>query len=304
MEFAQIPTESNQVKVKVLLENGREYQLFLSRHSPLLSDLFKTLSTKKENRQGQDFQLFQIPLEEGNATLYFPSDRLVGMIVEPSIKIAPQSIEISNSSVSTQSDPLRSEYMQISNFLTQTECQKLLDYVQKQESAFVTTSTSTNGEYIEDYRRSMVLYSFPEFAELITKRIQAIMPDIFRKLKIAPFAIAKIESQLTLHNDGNFYKVHNDNGSIDTADRELTYVYYFYREPKAFAGGELVIYDSKIENNFYVKGESYKIVEPQYNSMVFFLSRYLHEVLPISCPTRAFADSRFTINGWISKQVN
>jgi Rps23 Pro-64 3,4-dihydroxylase Tpa1-like proline 4-hydroxylase len=39
-----------------------------------------------------------------------------------------------------------------------------------------------------------------------------------------PFSISQIESQMTSHNDGNYYKIHNDNGSPDTATRELTYV--------------------------------------------------------------------------------
>jgi Rps23 Pro-64 3,4-dihydroxylase Tpa1-like proline 4-hydroxylase len=66
----------------------------------------------------------------------------------------------------------------------------------------------------------------------------------------------------------------------------------------------LLIYDSKIENNFYVNADSYQAVEPRNNSIVFFLSRYLHEVLPVSCPSKAFADSRFTINGWVRRQGN
>jgi Rps23 Pro-64 3,4-dihydroxylase Tpa1-like proline 4-hydroxylase len=116
-----------------------------------------------------------------------------------------------------------------------------------------------------------------------------------------PFVVSQIEAQLTAHNDGQFYKVHNDNGSQDTATRELTYVYYFYQDPKPFTGGELVIYDSKVQNNYYVQAESYKMVEPRNNSIVFFLSRYMHEVLPIRCPSQEFVNSRFTINGWIRR---
>ena len=149
----------------------------------------------------------------------------------------------------------------------------------------------------------MILHSFPEFSQLVVNRIQAILPDVFRKLNLSLFPIGEIEAQLTSHNDGNYYKIHNDNGSPDTATREFTYVYYFYQQPKAFSGGELLIYDSKIENNFYVKADSYKRVEPRNNSIVFFLSRYLHEVLPVSCPSKVFADSRFTINGWVRRQV-
>jgi Rps23 Pro-64 3,4-dihydroxylase Tpa1-like proline 4-hydroxylase len=190
--------------------------------------------------------------------------------------------------------------VQIDNFLTVEEHQRLVNYVFQHESAFVPTSTST-GDL--DYRRSMILHSFPEFSQLVVNRIQAILPDVFRKLNLSSFPIAEIEAQLTSHNDGNYYKIHNDNGSPDTATREFTYVYYFYQQPKSFSGGELLIYDSKIENNFYVKADSYKRVEPRNNSIVFFLSRYLHEVLPVSCPSKAFADSRFTINGWVRRQV-
>ncbi|MEP0760961.1 2OG-Fe(II) oxygenase [Trichocoleus sp. DQ-A2] len=150
----------------------------------------------------------------------------------------------------------------------------------------------------------MVLYYFPEFSELVVNRIKAILPNVFRKLGIPSFKVSDIESQLTSHNDGNYFKIHNDNGSPETITRELTYVYYFYREPKPFSGGELLIYDSKVENNFYVQSDSFKTVEPKNNSIVFFLSRYLHEVLPVVCPSKAFADSRFTINGWVRRQVN
>jgi Rps23 Pro-64 3,4-dihydroxylase Tpa1-like proline 4-hydroxylase len=193
---------------------------------------------------------------------------------------------------------LPSYYLQIDNFLTPDEHHMLLNYVLEKEAYFVPTTTSTNEI---NYRQSMVLYSFPEFSELMLKRVEAIVPDVISRLELPSFSINYIESQLTAHNDGNFYKIHNDNGSPETILRELTYVYYFYREPKHFSGGELLIYDSNISNSFYVNSDSFKKVEPHNNSIVFFLSRYMHEVLPVICPSQAFADSRFTINGWVNR---
>lgn len=193
---------------------------------------------------------------------------------------------------------LSSKYLQIDNFLPPEEHQLLINYVLEREAYFVPTTTSTNEI---NYRQSMVLYSFPEFSELILKRVEAIIPDVISQLELPSFFINYIESQLTAHNDGNYYKIHNDNGSPETILRELTYVYYFYREPKHFSGGELLIYDSKIANNFYVNSDSFTKVEPRNNSIVFFLSRYMHEVLPVICPSQAFADSRFTINGWVNR---
>ena len=104
---------------------------------------------------------------------------------------------------------------------------------------------------------------------------------------------------MTAHNDGCFYKIHPDVGSPDTQTRELTYVYYFYQEPKQFAGGNLKIYDTEIRQSGIDKNGSSQIVEPRNNSIVFFNSRCLHEVLPIKCPSQSFEHSRFTLNGWL-----
>lgn len=293
MEFSSQPSQVLDIKVKLLLAGGHKYTLYLKTDNPLLHNLMSTLAARSQQQKPALSHLFQIPINEGREAICFPSEHLIGLVTEPPIywqksdSEKPQSLDI-----------LTSQFVQIENFLTKNETSRLLDYVLQNESEFVPTSTSTNDL---DYRRSMIIYSFPEFSQLITKRIQAILPDVFRKVNLEPFPISEIETQLTSHNDGNYYKIHNDNGSTDTATREFTYVYYFYREPKAFSGGELVIYDSKIENNFYVNADTFHTVEPRNNSIVFFLSRYLHEVLPVSCPSQAFADSRFTINGWVRR---
>lgn len=193
---------------------------------------------------------------------------------------------------------LPSYFAQVENFLTPAQVQSLLKYVLEREAKFEPTSNSANDP---NYRRSSFLPFFPEFSELIVNRIRDIIPYIITYLGLPSFTVGNIESQLTAHNDGNYYKIHNDNGSPDSATRELTYVYYFNREPKSFTGGELLIYDSKIENNFYVGASSYQTVQPHHNSIVFFLSRYMHEVLTVKCPSKQFANSRFTINGWVRR---
>lgn len=292
--------ESEAVTVTILLAGGQQYTVTILPDDPLLHDLYDTMVGIEPAKR-----LFQISINQGQAMLAFPSDRLVGVITDPPLLIE-QNPEAQTSGQTAQnlaqnltvSNSLVSEYLQLDHFLTVEEHQSLIDYVQQREADFVGTTTFT-GEV--NYRESVVLYSFPEYTELITYRIQKALPEIFQKLDLKPFQISQIEAQLTAHNDGNFYKIHNDNGSEDTVTRELTYVYYFYREPKPFTGGELVIYDSKVENNYYVQADTYQTVEPRNNSIVFFLSRYMHEVLPIRCPSQQFADSRFTINGWIRR---
>ena len=306
MTYTQQQIKPQDVKVKILLTGGHQCTVILNSDAPLLYSLVKTLVDRTQQTPGFS-TLFQIPIDEGRSALCFPGEHLVGLVTEPPIYLpqlqpqqpeSPLKIPVEIPVPEPVNDELISRYAQIDNFLTAAEKNKLIKYVLAKESAFVTTSTSTNAD---DYRRSMVLHSFPEFSELIINRIKAILPDVLRKLNLPSFSVGDIEAQLTMHNDNNYYKLHNDSGSPDTATRFFTYVYYFNREPKAFSGGELQIYDSKIENNFYVAAETFRTVEPRNNSIVFFLSRYMHEVLPVSCPSKAFADSRFTINGWVRR---
>jgi Rps23 Pro-64 3,4-dihydroxylase Tpa1-like proline 4-hydroxylase len=194
-------------------------------------------------------------------------------------------------------DFLLANFVQIPQFLSLEERSQLLEYVLDQQDNFVPTTTSTGAI---DYRKSKILYEFPEFAELMRTRVKAALPTVFDRLP--DFPAAEIELQLTAHNDGNYYKIHNDNGAAEVADRELTYVYYFYREPKRFTGGELRLYNLKIADGYYQAADSFYDLDPENNSILFFPSHYMHEVLPVSCPSQSFADSRFTLNGWIRRQ--
>lgn len=293
MQFTPYQPVINTIKVHILLTGGHQCTVHLQSDSPLLHELFTSLANRSQNQAAGFTKLFQIPLDGGRSSLCFQSENLVGLVTEPPVFLQVPEVKSKPSSVWT------AQYVQIDNFLSQEEKDQLLEYTWQRDSAFVSTGVTTNTLYYPDHRNSLVLYSFPEFSELISSRIRAIMPDVLRKLELPLFSISQIESQLTAHNDGNYYKIHNDNDSPETATRELTYVYYFYREPKPFSRGELLIYDTKFENNRYVIAESFKTVEPRNNSIVFFTSRYLHEVLPVSCPSKVFADSRFTINGWV-----
>jgi Rps23 Pro-64 3,4-dihydroxylase Tpa1-like proline 4-hydroxylase len=189
-------------------------------------------------------------------------------------------------------------YALIENFLSSEVRSRLIDYVLSEEANFVPTTTSTGAL---DYRQSKILYAFPEFSDQMVQQIRPVLPTVFAQLEFPEFPIADIEIQLTAHNDDHYYKIHNDNGSDEAASRQLTYVYYFYREPKAFSGGALRLYDLKVDQGYYVAAERFTTLEPVNNTIVFFPSHLMHEVMPVACPSRSFGDSRFTLNGWIRR---
>ena len=198
------------------------------------------------------------------------------------------------------SNLIEAKFIKFLNFLAPQEHRNMLEWVLKHENAFESSKSSSEDE---NYRRSLVMLLTPEAEDLIAKRITPIVRLAMKKLSCYNLNLDKIEAQVTAHNDSNYYKLHNDNGMPPLEKRELSYVYYFNREPKAFSGGELLLYDEKIDKNIkgdrFLKADSFKLIEPTNNSIIFFYSRYWHQVLPVNCPNRNFADSRFTINGWI-----
>ncbi|MDE5109253.1 MAG: 2OG-Fe(II) oxygenase [Trichodesmium sp. St17_bin3_1_1] len=195
---------------------------------------------------------------------------------------------------------LKSKCVKIENFLTQAENQKIIESVIKLEAYFEKSTTSL-GSNDPDFRISKVLHLAPISKDRISSRIRLVLPQVLAQLGHQEFPITRIEAQVTAHNHGHYYQTHNDNGTPNVAKREITYVYYFYQQPQQFSGGELVLYDEKIDNNYLKPANSFKKIAPKNNSIIFFLSRYWHEVLPVNCPSKNFADGRFTINGWLHK---
>ena len=190
----------------------------------------------------------------------------------------------------------RAPYIRIPGFLTADENRRVLDYAVRRQADFVESMLDID---FPDYRKSMILPGFDDLGVDVEGRISEIVPELFAHFRIALPQRSTLETQLTVHKDGGFLKVHNDNGSPVTSDRLLTYVYYFFREPPAFRGGALRIYDSKVVGNVWVAAGTFVDLEPENNMTLFFPSRLVHEVLPIACPSGRFADGRFTLNGWV-----
>jgi Rps23 Pro-64 3,4-dihydroxylase Tpa1-like proline 4-hydroxylase len=150
----------------------------------------------------------------------------------------------------------------------------------------------------DHYRRSRVLMNIGAPEEDIVGRLNACLARVLRRLGRDACPIAHVDVQITASNDGDFFRVHTDSGAGDAASRAVTFVYFFHREPAPFRGGELRIYDSRLEHGEYVSAGGGTSIIPKRNRVVFFPSSLMHEVMPVACPSRAFADSRFTVNGW------
>ncbi|WP_199248460.1 2OG-Fe(II) oxygenase [[Phormidium] sp. ETS-05] len=289
--------ESDGVNVMLLLKGGNNFELsFPTADTPLLRELFQVLLTR--STPGVPNRLFKIPIQDGKASMYFPSDSLIAIATDPPMLVDNNGlIAYRYQQAELPSNYLAgAHYLQIDDFLSQEECQKLLDFVIAKESEFVASGTYGGPE---DGRQSKVLYNPGDWGSLMRDRLNYILPDVLEQLVLSPFEPTQIDLQITAHNNSHYYKPHSDNNSPETAKRQLSYVYYFHRQPKAFTGGELRMYDPHIEDGEWRHSHTFKTIEPRHNSIVFFCSGHIHEVCPVTCPSQNFADSRFTMNGWI-----
>jgi SM-20-related protein len=306
---------AREVKVKLLLAGGQQISLVVAPEHPVLAQLLAAVAGDNGGLSTPHPSVFQIPMEGGRASLAFAAHQLVGVITDPAVLIHGDatteqevSVPVSSAAVAAASaasaaqghgELVRHPVVQIDSFLTGSEVAWLMDLVFAAEASFVPSRVSDNKD---DYRHSLMLGASQPVRDLFVRKITALMPEVMPRLRIGRFAVGAIDCQITASIDGSYFKAHTDAGVNETWKRQYTYVYYFCREPKGFTGGELRIYDDTIRNGKLVATDSYQIIEPRHNTIVFFQAAVMHEVMPVRVPSRQFRDARFTVNGWIERE--
>lgn len=196
--------------------------------------------------------------------------------------------------------PMLPPYLVLRDFLEEETVVGLLDFALAQETNFSPTGTgrSPTNQIRPEVRLSVGIRDLGPFKAVIKDKVQALLPELIAKLGATPVDDPKFEIELVAHHDGAFYKRHIDTQTASDRDsiRVLSAVYYFHAEPKAFSGGALRLY--AIGDT---KGVMSVDVAPDRNSLLVFPAWAPHEVMPVSCPSRRFADSRFAINCWVHR---
>jgi len=303
MDLVVQQADVREIKVKLLLAGGQSVTLVLAPDHPLLARLFATVAGESAI---SNTSVFQIPIEGGRASLTFPAHRLVGVITDPAVIVrgsidaaleAGVAIETQATAATATASTVRGSdtlvrhpIVQIDNFLTGAELTRLMEVTLWAEPRFKPSPLSS---YRADHRHSLMIAAPYKVSELMVGKIRAIMPEVMEQLRMGAFAVGKIDCQITANVDGSYFKAHTDAGYDGPIKRELTYVYYFNRDPKGFTGGELRIYDDALRNGKFVATEFFQIV--------FYNAALMHEVMPVVVPSKQFRDARFTVNGWVER---
>lgn len=135
-----------------------------------------------------------------------------------------------------------------------------------------TSSAFHNGEYL---KKNKGIFTGDFYTNVNFSNIDRVRDSLFSNLEfqktitdLSPphsliFNSNVFHTLISYFDDGDYYKPHKDSAAI-------SFVTYFFREPKNFTGGKIIFPDFNVE------------IEPENNLSVVFLSSMLHEVTPIT----------------------
>jgi len=197
----------------------------------------------------------------------------------------------------------RCPHLVISRFLGADVVECLLSHVEKQRTAFEPATVSVyHGEarvakVNVESRDCLRLADICPFRPLMKQAIGQILPTAMAALGILGQTAKLREFECCAYGDRSFFLPHIDTSRTGPR-RVISCVYYFFREPARFTGGELRLYAwRRLTATEAAPPETIDII-PECDSLVLFPSALRHEVRPVACPSGEWRDFRFTINCW------
>ena len=204
-------------------------------------------------------------------------------------------------------EPHPTPFVRITDFLTAAQQDVLLNAVGKGPEHFAPARVSDTVEGRVDLDSRVAWVAKPSVRRQIrpwfVKELGRVASDVVRHFKVGSrddMNKYRVELEVTAHRGGDFFVPHRDNGYARSDSRLVSFAYYFHREPKGFAGGELLLYDTCVAMHNY-RAAVFSRIEPVNNSLVFFPSDYYHEILPVCAKGNAFENARFTVNSWLHR---
>lgn len=291
------PPETEAIYMTVMLQGDHKCELaFSADELPMMGDLLRHLLGEPGIGENAS-KLFKFPIDGGRTAIYVPRESVVGVVTDPPLPLeeilqgGPQPPTV-----------IESQYVLVDNFLTVKEYQQLLDWVLANQSKLQSPMKLSN------------TVSSPQWQTTFLNRVPAAIPFVLSQLDISSFPLGAITASLvpgmrnrvsggippslSTSNLVSETRFLSEEGQR-TKDSVISFVYYFYPEPKSFNGGDLLIYDSQVVNNQCVAADSYQVVEPRGNRAVFFFSSYATMMQPIQSPDENLINNCLVITGGV-----
>ncbi|WP_372410642.1 2OG-Fe(II) oxygenase [Streptomyces luteireticuli] len=137
---------------------------------------------------------------------------------------------------------------------------------------------------------------FPSLVAVVTR----LAPMVMTLLGV-PVTDARVSFGLTMHNelpDGE--RAVGQAPVRDSAGAgRVTFLYHLHRRPRGFTGGQTRIFDSTVREGRPGIAESFRDVQPDHDSLVFFPADAWYQIRPVTSPSAKLLDSRFAFHGWL-----
>lgn len=279
------------IRLRIHMLGGHIHEVTMREDAPELASLYAALASPPSADS-----FVQLPKDGGKTACSLRTSQLVSIESRPPVVV--EKPKMPTSSGGDHTHLRRPRFVVIDDFLSPREHRELLALALASENAFKAgTAVSKDPEY----RQNLVIMGFGNtvHAKLVQNRLLVWFPILAKNFGMAAFPLAMVESQLTAAGEGQFYKVHQDDGR--SLPRALSCIYYLHREPRGFAGGTLRLYDCIEKNGSPNPADTFTTVEPVNNRMVVFPSEEFHEAMPVRCPSGEFADYRFAVTNWLHR---
>ncbi len=192
-------------------------------------------------------------------------------------------------------------FVTLENFLGDVGRSALRMAVEREQDFVPAKIHDEHGERVDQrQRRNRVMTDLGGMERDIAEQIKEVLEPTLTRLGMEPFPVGEIEIQLAASGDGDYFHMHRD--ADESSTRVLTFVCFLHNEPRRFSGGELRIFDNAVINGSSVPTDRSQLISPRMDVAVLFPSNNEHELLPVRVPSKKFADSRFTITGWIHRE--
>ena len=193
-------------------------------------------------------------------------------------------------------------FVWIENFLPADYHATLLERVLAAPDDDVVPSLVGRNEYKPEVRQSFSIGGMKQIKQEIWDFVQPRLADACTRLHVPQFEVGNTEIRVRTYRQGGFFDVHRDDSIPETANRQVSFVYFFHRVPRRYKGGELLMIDTSADSQRYAITNFTKIT-PTDNAVIIFPSRFYHAVVPVECDSPDPGDHRFVINGHIRKKT-
>ena len=195
----------------------------------------------------------------------------------------------------------RCPHFVVEHFLGDAVVQQLLAHVDQKRAKFMPATVYRQQRQTDvadvESRNCLRLAQIGPFEAAIQTEIQRVLPSALMKLGLLDRQVVAREFEFCAYGNGGLFRAHHDI-LPQGRPRIVSCVYYFFREPVGFAGGELRLYGWPSPRASGVQELPWVDIPPRCDNLVIFPSGLKHEVRPVVLPSGDWGHHRFTINCW------